>query len=104
MTASIILAVRQYLTTFWEIKMARTMTIDTGNQLRGFVESMVDSGQYKTNSEVVREGLRLLQERQAASKLETLRRLIDEGENSGELVDWNVDEFLASIKTKHVQK
>jgi len=84
--------------------MARTMTIDTGNQLRGFVESMVDSGQYKTNSEVVREGLRLLQERQAASKLETLRRLIDEGENSGELVDWNVDEFLASIKTKHVQK
>lgn len=84
--------------------MARTMTIDTGNELRGFVESLVDSGQYKTNSEVIREGLRLLQEKQAASKLETLRRLIDEGENSGTPVDWNVKEFLAGMKQKHVQK
>jgi antitoxin ParD1/3/4 len=80
------------------------MTIDTGTELRGFVESMVDSGQYKTNSEVIREGLRLLQEKQAASKLETLRKLIDEGENSGDPVDWNVNEFLAGIKQKHVKK
>ena len=84
--------------------MARTMTIDTGNELRGFVESLVDSGQYKTNSEVIREGLRLLQEKQAASKLETLRRLIDEGENSGTPVDWNVNEFLAGLKQQQVQK
>ncbi len=80
------------------------MTIDTGNELRGFVESMVDSGQYKTNSEVIREGLRLLQEKKAASKLETLRRLIDEGENSGDPVNWNVNEFLAGMKHKHVKK
>jgi antitoxin ParD1/3/4 len=80
--------------------MARTMTIDTGNELRGFVESMVDSGQYKTNSEVIREGLRLLQEKKAASKLETLRRLIDEGENSGDPVNWSVDDFLSAMK-KH---
>jgi antitoxin ParD1/3/4 len=98
------LSVRQYLTVILEVKMARTMTIDTGNELRGFVESMVDSGQYKTNSEVIREGLRLLQERQAASKLETLRRLIDEGENSGDPVDWNVNEFLTRLKQKHAQK
>lgn len=80
--------------------MARTMTIDTGEELRGFVERLVESGHYKTNSEVVREGLRLLQEKQAASKLETLRRLIDEGENSGEPVDWDVDEFIGRMK-KH---
>lgn len=84
--------------------MARTMTIDTGNELRGFVESLVDSGQYKTNSEVIREGLRLLQEKQAGSKLETLRKLIEEGESSGEAIDWNVNEFLAGMKQKHVQK
>ncbi len=85
--------------------MARTMTIDTGEELRAFVESMVESGRYKTNSEVVREGLRLLQEKEAASKLETLRRLIDEGENSGEPVDWDVNEFLYRMKThKHVRK
>ena len=85
--------------------MARTMTVDTGEELRGFVESLVESGGYKTNSEVVREGLRLLQEKQAASKLETLRRLIDEGENSGEPVDWDVNEFLDWVKKhKHARK
>ncbi|MCU7816012.1 MAG: type II toxin-antitoxin system ParD family antitoxin [Candidatus Thiodiazotropha sp. (ex Rostrolucina anterorostrata)] len=85
--------------------MARTMTIDTGEDLRGFVESLVESGSYKTNSEVVRDGLRLLQEKQAASKLETLRRLIDEGENSGEPVDWDVNEFLDRVKKyKHARK
>jgi len=81
------------------------MTIDTGEELRGFVESLVESGSYKTNSEVVRDGLRLLQEKQAASKLETLRRLIDEGEDSGEPVDWNVNEFLYRVKKhKHARK
>jgi antitoxin ParD1/3/4 len=80
--------------------MARTMTVDTGEELRGFVESLVESGNYKTNSEVVRDGLRLLQEKQAESKLETLRKLIDEGINSGEPVDWNVNEFLNRMKAK----
>lgn len=80
--------------------MARTMTIDTGEELRGFVESLVESGNYKTNSEVVRDGLRLLQEKQAESKLETLRKLIDEGENSGDPVDWDVNDFLSRMKAR----
>lgn len=85
--------------------MTRTMTIDTGEELRAFVESLVESGRYKTNSEVVRDGLRLLQEAQAASKLETLQRLIDEGENSGEPVDWDANEFLDRMKPpKHAGK
>ena len=80
--------------------MARTMTVDTGEELRGFVESLVEAGNYKTNSEVVRDGLRLLQEKQAASKLETLRKLIDEGENSGDPIDWDVNDFLSRMKTR----
>ena len=80
--------------------MARTMTVDTGEELRGFVESLVESGNYKTNSEVVRDGLRLLQEKQAESKLKTLRKLIDEGENSGDPVDWDVNDFLNRMITR----
>jgi antitoxin ParD1/3/4 len=80
--------------------MARTMTVDTGEELRSFVESLVETGNYKTNSEVVRDGLRLLQEKQAESKLETLRKLIDEGENSGEPVDWDVNDFLNRMKAR----
>lgn len=82
------------------IGMARTMTVDTGEELRSFVESLVETGNYKTNSEVVRDGLRLLQEKQAESKLETLRKLIDEGENSGEPVDWDVNDFLNRMKAR----
>lgn len=59
--------------------MARTMTIDLGDELREFVESLVESGDYRTQSEVVRDSLRLLREKQAESKLEKLRELVREG-------------------------
>lgn len=80
--------------------MTRTMTVDLGNELRNYVEFLVQSGDYKTNSEVLRESLRLLREKQAASKLEKLRQLIDEGEGSGVAVEWNADEFLTRMKRK----
>ncbi|WP_245183408.1 type II toxin-antitoxin system ParD family antitoxin [Legionella israelensis] len=76
------------------------MTVDLGNELRDYVESLVSSGDYRSNSEVLRESLRLLRERQASSKLELLRRFIDEGESSGKPVDWNADNFLTSMKRK----
>lgn len=80
--------------------MSRTMTIDTGEELRSFIEDLVETGLYKTKSEVVREGLRMLQEKQAASQLETLRKLIDEGENSGDPIPWDKNAFLNRIKKK----
>ena len=80
--------------------MARTMTVDLGNELRGYVEYLVNSGDYKTNSEVLRESLRLFREKQADSKLEKLRKLIDEGESNGAPVEWSADEFLIRMKRK----
>ena len=80
--------------------MARTMTVDLGNELRGYVEHLVHSGDYKTNSEVLRESLRLFREKQADSKLEKLRQLIDEGERSGDPVEWFADEFLMRMKRR----
>lgn len=80
--------------------MARTMTVDLGNELRGYVEYLVNSGDYKTNSEVLRESLRLFREKQADSKLEKLRKLIDEGESSGVPVEWSADEFLIRMKRR----
>ncbi|GAA0422169.1 hypothetical protein GCM10009133_33400 [Cocleimonas flava] len=80
--------------------MSRTITVDTGKELLGFIDNLVESGSYKTKSEVVREGLRLLKEQQASSKLEALRQLIDDGENSGNLTEWNVDTFLDRMKAK----
>lgn len=60
--------------------MTRTMTVDVGNELRHYVESLVEKGYYKSNSEVLRESLRLLREKQAVSKIARLQHLMDEGE------------------------
>jgi antitoxin ParD1/3/4 len=80
--------------------MARTMTIDLGDELREFVESLVESGNYRTQSEVVRESLRLLREKQAESKLENLRKLIQEGIDSGEPKEFDIDVFLKKMRAR----
>ncbi len=78
--------------------MARTITIDPGKELGDFIDSLVETGSYKTTSEVVRAGLRLLQEQAANSKLERLKKLIAEGDNSKELENWDVEDFLARME------
>ncbi|HBJ2237180.1 TPA: type II toxin-antitoxin system ParD family antitoxin [Salmonella enterica] len=78
--------------------MARTMTVDLGDELREFIESLIESGDYRTQSEVIRESLRLLREKQAESRLQTLRDLLAEGLSSGEPVEWEKDAFLRKVK------
>ena len=41
------------------------ISADLGKQLEGFVSRLVDSGRYNSKSEVLREGVRLVQEREA---------------------------------------
>ncbi|MCL2893996.1 type II toxin-antitoxin system ParD family antitoxin [Brenneria tiliae] len=80
--------------------MARTITIDLGDELRHYVESLVESGDYRTQSEVIREAIRMLREKQAESDLQKLRNLIADGLNSGEPQEWNRDEFLQKVRDK----
>jgi antitoxin ParD1/3/4 len=56
--------------------MARTMTVDVGDELREFIDSLVKAGDYRTQSEVMRDALRLLREKQAESRLQALRDLL----------------------------
>ncbi|PRD13926.1 type II toxin-antitoxin system ParD family antitoxin [Pantoea coffeiphila] len=78
--------------------MARTITVDIGDELREFIDLMVQSGSYRTQSEVLRDALRLLREKEAASHLQTLRGLLDEGINSGNAKQWDRDAFLQRVK------
>jgi antitoxin ParD1/3/4 len=67
------------------------MNVSLTPELEKFVESRVATGRYQTASEVVREGLRLLEEREQRRKInlkslrEKLRRAADEAEH-GELI------------------
>ena len=62
------------------------MNVSIGTRWEGFVERTVRSGRYGSASEVVREGLRLVEEREA--KLQALRATLDasiaEGGAAGE--------------------
>ena len=51
------------------------MNVSVGERWEGFVEEVVKSGRYGSASEVVREGLRLVEEREA--KLKALRETIE---------------------------
>jgi antitoxin ParD1/3/4 len=66
------------------------MNISLTPKLEGFVKAKVKTGDYNNASEVIREALRVLQEREADRKvqLRALKRLIREGEDSGAAVAW----------------
>ena len=68
--------------------MARTMTVDVGDELREFIDSLVKAGDYRTQSEVMRDALRLLREKLA------------EGLSSGEAKPWNKDAFLNNVRAR----
>ena len=76
------------------------MNVYLGETFDKFVGELIASGLYQSQSEVVREGLRLLKEREDLRKrrLEELRREIQVGidqANRGELVPFDMEDIKA---------
>ena len=71
-----------------------------GEHFEGFIESLLESGRYSTASEVMREGLRLLEEREERrkAKLEALHAEIQKGFDSGPAEE--VGDMFARIKAE----
>ncbi len=61
--------------------MGKTTSITLGDHFLGFVEEQVSAGRYGSASEVVRAGLRILEEHE--TKHAALQRAITEGFQSG---------------------
>ena len=76
--------------------MSKNTSITLGNYFDQFIQGILKEGRYKNASEVVRAGLRLLEEEE--QKIIALRHAIDEGINSGLAKDFDPDEHLKMLK------
>ena len=78
--------------------MNRNTSISIGDHFDNFIQSRILSGRYKNASEVVRAGLRLLEEEE--SKMIALREAIQEGINSGIAYGFEPKSHLEKLKAK----
>lgn len=71
-----------------------------GAHFEKFAKDLVASGRYASVSEVLRDGLRMLEEREQlrATKLEDLRALIAEGIESGDAGELDIEDLIAEAK------
>lgn len=82
--------------------MAQTQntSVSLGSHFAEFISASVKEGRYSSASDVVRAGLRLLEEQEA--KLKTLRQALEEGEKSGYPDQpFDFDAFLGRMQEQH---
>ncbi len=89
-------------TNFWyivlqEIIMSKNTSVSLGSHFEKFIDNRMQTGRYSSASEVVRSGLRLLEEHE--NKVEALRTALIEGEESGSSTPFDFDAFIASKKS-----
>jgi antitoxin ParD1/3/4 len=73
--------------------MAKNTSFVIGDHLASFVEAQVATGRYASASDVVRAGLRLLEEQE--TKLAALHAALIEGETSGASTPFDFEAFFA---------
>ncbi len=77
----------------------KNTSVTLGTYFTDFIDAQVNAGRYGSASEVIRAGLRLLEEEEI--RLEALRHALIEGERSGETVPFSKKEFLDRMHAGH---
>lgn len=80
--------------------MNKNTSFSLGEHFSSFVEAQVEEGRYSNASEVVRAGLRLLEEQEA--KLAALRAALIEGEQNGASTPFDFEAFIARKRASQV--
>ncbi len=81
--------------------MAKSASITLGDHFADFIDQQIAHGRFGTASEVVRAGLRLLEEHEATVK--ALQDALIAGEQSGPPTEFDSGAFLQRMRDKHVQ-
>lgn len=76
--------------------MGRNTSMSLGDYFENFVDSSISEGRYKNASEVVRAGLRLLEEEE--NRIKILKNAIREGIDSGISKNFNPAKHLTLLK------
>ena len=79
--------------------MARNTSVSLGDHFTTFIDAQVQAGRYGSASDVVRAGLRLLQEHEA--KVKALESALIEGEESGEPQPFDFEAFKARKRAEY---
>jgi len=79
--------------------MAKNTSVTLGEHFDQFINQQLNTGRYGSASEIVRAGLRALEDQEC--KLLNLRNMLIQGEQSG-IVDYSYDTLLIELdKEKH---
>lgn len=76
--------------------MPKNTSVTLGDHFTDFIEEQIAAGRFDSTSEMVRAGLRLLEEQEM--KVAALRTALIEGEQSGPAGPLDIDRFVAGKK------
>ena len=77
--------------------MGKNTSVALGEHFEEFVKDRIEKGRFKNASEVIRAGLRLLEEEE--KKLQVLHKALQEGIDSGVAVNFDSDDHLLHLKS-----
>jgi antitoxin ParD1/3/4 len=80
----------------------RTLTVSLTPHQAATMQNAIDNGGYASNSEIVRDALRLWEQREEIRRMEMarLKKAYDEGMASGEGREVDADALLAELKAE----
>lgn len=78
----------------------RTTSVALGAYFESFIADVIETGRYNNASEVIRAGLRMLEENE--KRLQELSAAIRDGEESGRYEDFDPEKHLNELKARRV--